>query len=142
MAKERKPKKHFRKSPRIKASNFVSNAVIPTFDSVENLSAWYWHKKKLMLGVPIERMGSTIPWGYKEEPNKKLFQPVDKNLQALYKAGEYLKNCSIREVCDWLFNVTGERLSATGLVKIIETRLPDSRIFLPLEERLKAYEEL
>ena len=112
------------------------------FDSVVNLTACYTHKKRLMLGLPIEMISTTIPYGYTRIGNSNTLQPVEDQLRALRKAYEHSRNCSIKEVTEWLFNVTRVPLSSTGLTKIFESRLPDKIIYLPLEDRLKCFEEL
>jgi hypothetical protein len=71
--------------------------------------------------VPIPRISRTIPFGYELDPDDPdVLLPVDKQLDMLDKAKEYLKQYSYREVANWLTRNTGRDISHVGLRKRLE----------------------
>ena len=50
----------------------------------------------------IKRKARTIPFGYKLAEDTDYIEPIESELEALEKAKEYLKTCSLREVAIWL----------------------------------------
>ena len=70
----------------------------------------------------LKRKARTIPFGYKLSDDSDYIEPVQKELDALKEAKEYLNNCSYREVAGWVGRKTNRPISHTGLKKIIEKR--------------------
>ena len=65
----------------------------------------------------IKRKARTIPFGYKLAEDTDYIEPIESELEALEKAKEYLKTCSLREVAIWLTKKTGRYISYVGLRK-------------------------
>jgi len=71
--------------------------------------------------IPIPRISRTIPFGYKEDPeDPNILLPVDLELDALMEAKKHIKIFSLRQVADWLYQVTGRSISYVGLKKRID----------------------
>ena len=71
--------------------------------------------------VPIPRISRTVPFGYELDPDDPdVLLPIDKQLDMLDKAKEYLKQYSYREVANWLTRNTGRDISHVGLRKRLE----------------------
>lgn len=103
--------------------------VAPKFTRVEDLTKWYTRQKRIMLGLPIKRWSSTIPYGYEIDPtNIQSLLPVQNYLVALLEAKKFLETCTTRDVAKWLAAITGREISHTGLIKLIHTRCPDQRV--------------
>jgi hypothetical protein len=68
----------------------------------------------------IKRKARTIPFGYKLSEDTDYIEPIESELQALEKAKEYLKTCSLREVAIWLTKKTGRYISYVGLRKRVK----------------------
>ena len=68
----------------------------------------------------IKRKARTIPFGYKVDDTGNYLIPIESELQALEKAKEYLKTCSLREVAIWLTKKTGRYISYVGLRKRVK----------------------
>ena len=68
----------------------------------------------------IKRKARTIPFGYKLAEDTDYIEPIESELQALEKAKEYLKTCSLREVAIWLTRKTGRYISYVGLRKRVK----------------------
>ena len=68
----------------------------------------------------IKRKARTIPFGYKLAEDTDYIEPIESELQALEKAKEYLKTCSLREVAIWLTKKTGRYISYVGLRKRVK----------------------
>ena len=68
----------------------------------------------------IKRKARTIPFGYKLAEDTNYIEPIESELQALEKAKEYLKTCSLREVAIWLTRKTGRYISYVGLRKRVK----------------------
>ena len=68
----------------------------------------------------IKRKARTIPFGYKLAEDTDYIEPIESELEALEKAKEYLKTCSLREVAIWLTRKTGRYISYVGLRKRIK----------------------
>ena len=68
----------------------------------------------------IKRKARTIPFGYKIDDTGNYLIPIESELQALEKAKEYLKTCSLREVAIWLTRKTGRYISYVGLKKRVK----------------------
>jgi hypothetical protein len=68
----------------------------------------------------IKRKARTIPFGYKVDDTGDYLIPLESELQALEKAKEYLKTCSLREVAIWLTKKTGRYISYVGLRKRVK----------------------
>ena len=68
----------------------------------------------------IKRKARTIPFGYKLAEDTDYIEPIESELEALEKAKEYLKTCSLREVAIWLTRKTGRYISYVGLKKRVK----------------------
>ena len=70
---------------------------------------------------PIPRIARTIPFGYNIDPdNEHILRPIPRELDALEKAKQHLKQYSYREVSNWLSNFTGRYISHIGLMKRVK----------------------
>jgi hypothetical protein len=91
--------------------------------------------------LPIPRIARTIPFGYKEDPSDNdMLLPVPRELRALEKAKEYLKQYSYREVANWLTKQTDRSISHMGLKKRIESEQSNKRRSATLREWARRYE--
>tara|TARA_R110000803_G_scaffold157228_3_gene221679 strand:- start:1055 stop:1501 length:447 start_codon:yes stop_codon:yes gene_type:complete len=92
--------------------------------------------------LPIPRIARTIPFGYKEDPedNEQLL-PVPRELRALEKAKEYLKQYSYREVSNWLTAQTERNISHMGLKKRIDSEQSNKRRATTLRHWANRYKE-
>ncbi len=71
--------------------------------------------------VAIPRIARTTPFGYKEDPeNAHILRPIPRELDALKKAKEHLKQYSYREVANWLSTFTDRYISHIGLMKRVK----------------------
>ena len=92
--------------------------------------------------LPIPRIARTIPFGYKEDPSDNdMLLPVPRELRALEKAKEYLKQYSYREVANWLTKQTDRSISHMGLKKRIESEQSHKRRSATLREWARRYEK-
>jgi hypothetical protein len=92
--------------------------------------------------LPIPRIARTIPFGYKEDPDDNdMLLPVPRELRAIEKAKEYLKQYSYREVANWLTKQTGRSISHMGLKKRIESEQSNKRRSATLREWARRYEK-
>jgi hypothetical protein len=67
------------------------------------------------------KVGSKIPWGWAvSEDNDKILVAIPDEQEALEKAKNYLKTCSLYEVADWMSRATGRPISHAGLKYILE----------------------
>ena len=68
--------------------------------------------------VAIPRIAKTTPFGYKEDPeNAHILRPIPRELDALEKAKQHLKQYSYRQVANWLSTFTDRYISHIGLMK-------------------------
>jgi hypothetical protein len=71
--------------------------------------------------VAIPRIARTTPFGYKVDPeNDHILRPIPRELDALKKAKEHLKQYSYREVSNWLSKFTERSISHIGLMKRVK----------------------
>ena len=92
--------------------------------------------------LPIPRVARTIPFGYEEDPDDNdMLLPIPRELRALEKAKEYLKQYSYREVANWLTKQTGRSISHMGLKKRIESEQSNKRRSATLREWARRYEK-
>ncbi len=92
--------------------------------------------------LSIPRIARTIPFGYKEDPDDNdMLLPVPRELRALEKAKQYLKQYSYREVANWLAKQTGRSISHMGLKKRIDSEQSNKRRSATLREWARRYEE-
>ena len=92
--------------------------------------------------LPIPRIARTIPFGYKEDPeDRDMLLPIPRELRAIEKAKEYLKQYSYREVSNWLTKQTGRDISHMGLKKRIESEQSHKRRSATLREWARRYEK-
>jgi hypothetical protein len=91
--------------------------------------------------LSIPRIARTIPFGYKEDPNDNdMLLPVPRELRALEKAKDYLKQYSYREVANWLTKQTDRSISHMGLKKRIDSEQSHKRRSATLREWARRYE--
>ena len=91
--------------------------------------------------LSIPRIARTIPFGYKEDPeDTDMLLPVPRELRALEKAKDYLKQYSYREVANWLTKQTGRSISHMGLKKRIDSEQSHKRKASTLREWARRYE--
>jgi hypothetical protein len=91
--------------------------------------------------LPIPRIARTIPFGYKKILKiTDMLLPVPRELRALEKAKEYLKQYSYREVANWLTKQTGRSISHMGLKKRIDSEQSHKRRSATLREWARRYE--
>lgn len=92
--------------------------------------------------LAIPRIARTIPYGYKEDPDDNdMLLPVPRELRALEKAKQYLKQYSYREVANWLTKQTGRSISHMGLKKRIESEQSHKRRASTIREWARRYEK-
>ena len=92
--------------------------------------------------LPIPRIARTVPFGYTEDlDDKDMLLPVPRELRALEKAKEYLKQYSYREVANWLTKQTGRSISHMGLKKRIDSEQSHKRRSATLREWARRYEK-
>jgi|TARA_B100001250_G_scaffold297482_1_gene258987 hypothetical protein len=71
--------------------------------------------------VAIPRIARTTPFGYKVDPeNDHILRPIPRELDALKKAKEHLKQYSYRQVSHWLSKFTERPISHIGLMKRVK----------------------
>ena len=71
--------------------------------------------------VAIPRIAKTTPFGYKPDPeNDHILRPIPRELDALEKAKQHLKQYSYREVANWLSKFTDRYISHIGLMKRVK----------------------
>lgn len=91
--------------------------------------------------LPIPRIARTIPFGYKADPDDNdMLLPVPRELRALEKAKEYLKQYSYREVANWLTKQTDRSISHMGLKKRIDSEQSHKRRATTLRHWARRYE--
>jgi len=75
---------------------------------------YIWH--------PVVRVGRTVPFGYKQDPNDKdILLPIEEELELLEQAKKHLKKYSLRDVANWLSEASGRYISHVGLKTRIES---------------------
>ena len=90
--------------------------------------------------IPIPRIARTVPFGYEQDPeNNDILLPIPKELRAMEKAKEYLKQYSYREVANWLTKQTGRSISHMGLKKRVESEQSCKRRVATLREWARRY---
>jgi hypothetical protein len=91
--------------------------------------------------LSIPRIARTIPFGYIEDPeDTDMLLPVPRELRALEKAKDYLKQYSYREVANWLTKQTDRSISHMGLKKRIDSEQSHKRRATTLREWARRYE--
>ena len=65
----------------------------------------------------ISRTSSTVPFGYKLSEDQKIYEPVEKELELLDKAFDYVRTCGAAKAARWLTVASGRRISNPGLTK-------------------------
>ena len=74
---------------------------------------WEW--------VPIVRIGKTVPFGYRQDPDDDdILLPIPEELELFELAKKHLKQYSYREVAAWLSETSGRYLSHVGLFKRVK----------------------
>lgn len=70
---------------------------------------------------PIPRVARTVPFGYNIDPeNEHILRPISRELDALEKAKQHLKQYSYRQVANWLSKFTDRSISHIGLMKRVK----------------------
>jgi len=68
--------------------------------------------------VPVVRIGRTIPFGYRQDPeDDDILLPIPEELELFEQAKKHLKRYSYREVAAWLSTASGRTISHVGLYK-------------------------
>jgi hypothetical protein len=67
--------------------------------------------------VKINRTSSTVPFGYKLSEDQKIYEPVEKELELLDKAFDYVRTCGAAKAARWLTVASGRKISNPGLTK-------------------------
>lgn len=76
----------------------------------------------------IKRKSRIVPFGYMVDPlDDALLLPIEKELNALEKAREYLKTCSYRQTSEWVTAYTGRYCSHVLLQRLIEGVTPKTK---------------
>ena len=71
--------------------------------------------------IAIPRIARTIPFGYEQdEDDPDILNPIQKELDKLELARDYIKQYSFREVANWLSTQTGRYISHIGLRKRLQ----------------------
>ena len=92
--------------------------------------------------LPIPKVARVIPFGYAEDPDDPdMLLPIPRELRALEKAKEYLKQYSYREVSAWLTTQTGRSISHMGLKKRVDSEQSNKRRATTLREWARRYEK-
>lgn len=118
----------------MRTKTYRTNLPKPDFNSIEDLD----RLRNIMLGLPILKKSSQVPFGYEVSRNNPLYLiPVQREFDLLVEAKKHLKTCSFTEVAQWLTEHTGRPISHEGLYKIMKHRAPDDRATLPLDDREK-----
>lgn len=72
--------------------------------------------------IPIVRIGRTIPFGYRQDPeDPDVLLPIESELKLFEQAKEHLKRYSYRDVAAWLSEESGRYISHQGLVDRIKS---------------------
>ena len=83
--------------------------------------------------IAIPRIARTVPFGYSVDPdNEHILRPIPRELDALEKAKQHLKQYSYREVSNWLSNFTGRYISHIGLMKRVRRARQSKKKARPL----------
>ena len=73
----------------------------------------YYHLKMKL----IKRKARTIPFGYKLSEDSKSYEPVEKELELLDRAFEYVRTVGPAKAARWLSTASGRKISNPGLTK-------------------------
>ena len=65
----------------------------------------------------VNRSSSTIPFGYKLSEDSKSYEPVERELELLDRAFEYVRTVGPAKAARWLSTVSGRKISNPGLTK-------------------------
>jgi hypothetical protein len=91
--------------------------------------------------ISIPKVARHIPFGYMEDPeDANQLLPIPRELRALEKAKQHLKQYSYREVANWLVSQTGRTITHTGLKKRVESEQSNKRRSSTLRHWAKRYE--
>ena len=66
---------------------------------------------------------STIPFGYKLSEDQKTYEPVEKELELLDKAFDYVRTVGPAKASRWLSTASGRKISNPGLTKRMDRGL-------------------
>lgn len=92
--------------------------------------------------LPIPRVARVVPFGYVVDPeDNDTLLPIPRELRALEKAKEYLKQYSYREVANWLTKQTGREISHMGLKKRVESEQSNKRRAATLRSWAERYKK-
>lgn len=80
---------------------------------IDNGDHYEWH--------PVVRIGRTVPFGYKEDPDDSyILLPITEELELFEEAKKHLKRYSYRAVAAWLSEKSGRNISHVGLFKRVK----------------------
>tara|TARA_X000001382_G_scaffold114274_1_gene92519 strand:+ start:58 stop:291 length:234 start_codon:yes stop_codon:yes gene_type:complete len=65
----------------------------------------------------LKRTTSTIPFGYELSEDGKEYIPIEKELELLNTAFDYVRNCGAAKAARWLSTASGRKISNPGLTK-------------------------
>ena len=65
----------------------------------------------------VNRSSSTIPFGYKLSKDSKSYEPVERELELLDRAFEYVRTVGPAKAARWLSTASGRKISNPGLTK-------------------------
>ena len=92
--------------------------------------------------IPIVRVGRTIPFGYRQDPDDQdVLLPVEKELKLLEDAKKHLRRFSLRDVSAWLSEESGRYISHMGLSNRIKCEQKRSRASTIQRQLVKQYEQ-
>ena len=84
---------------------------LPKPEKVDNEYEW----------VPVVRIGRTIPFGYRQDPEDcDILLPIPEELELFERAKKFLKQYSYREVAAWLSTQSERYISHVGLYKRVK----------------------
>jgi len=69
------------------------------------------------------RSSSTVPFGYKLSEDQKTYEPVEKELELLDKAFDYVRTVGPTKASRWLTTASGRKISNPGLTKRMDKGL-------------------
>ena len=71
----------------------------------------------------IKRKARVIPFGYKLSEDQKTYEPVEKELELLDKAFDYVRTVGPAKASRWLSTASGRKISNPGLTKRMDKGL-------------------
>ena len=110
----------------------------------ESIGFWDLPKpeeKETITWLPIPRVARTVPFGYRvDEDDSNILRPIEKELEALEQAKDYVKRYSYREVANWLSRISERYISHVGLRKRIQHERQRKKTATTKRQWAKRYE--